>query len=81
MRVLCSLVCLFTPLLLALFCPPPPGSSGGKRTPKIYWVAVHPLQPQYVAVGTNTGAALLELDAAPAPLPAVPLPLRTPMQV
>ena len=31
-------------------------------------------------VGTNTGAALLELDAPPAPLPVSPIPLRSPLQ-
>lgn len=53
--------------------------SGAKRSPKIYGLAVHPYQPQLVAAATNTGTALLRLDAMP-PLPAAPLPLRSPAQ-
>ena len=53
---------------------------GAKKQPKVYWVAVHPLQPQLVAVATNSGSLLLGLESL-APLPAAPLPLQSPSQV
>ncbi|GAX81639.1 hypothetical protein CEUSTIGMA_g9067.t1 [Chlamydomonas eustigma] len=53
---------------------------GQKKAPKIYWVAAHPLRPQFTAVGINTGTALLTTEELPPPLPATPLPLRSPLQ-
>ncbi|KAJ9527782.1 hypothetical protein QJQ45_000340 [Haematococcus lacustris] len=53
--------------------------NGAKKQPKLYCVAVHPLQPQWVALATNTGTALLQLDVL-LPLPAMALPLRSPLQ-
>lgn len=49
--------------------------SGGKKTPKVYSVAVHPAQPHLVMVGTNVGSVLLGVDAPP-PLAAAALPLQ-----
>ena len=35
--------------------------AGQKKAPKIYTLAVHPLQPHVVAVGANAGKMLLPL--------------------
>ena len=35
--------------------------AGAKKFPKLYQIAVHPLQPHILAVGSNTGIAALSL--------------------
>lgn len=65
---------------LLLCLPPMLCHAGGKKTPKVYRLHVHPLQPQLVAAATNTGTALLSLEHLP-PLAAAPLPLHIPTQV
>jgi hypothetical protein len=54
--------------------------AGAKKMPKVYSLAVHPTQPQYVIASTNAGVAMLCLEAMFAP-PAAPLPLTHPVQV
>ncbi|KAG2499410.1 hypothetical protein HYH03_002984 [Edaphochlamys debaryana] len=54
--------------------------AGGKRTPKIYGLAVHPVNPSLVAVATNTGTAIMAVAGPPPPLPALALPLASPAQ-
>ncbi|KAK9819592.1 hypothetical protein WJX72_000101 [[Myrmecia] bisecta] len=51
--------------------------AGSKKVPKVYQMACHPLLPHLVALGANSGFALLSFDSHT--LPAVaPLPLQLP---